>query len=339
MTPRDLQRTEAIERVAPLFTTHRSFVLTTHVNPDGDGLGSEIALAAWLRAAGKDARIINHSPTPAIYRFLDSDRQVTVFDHERDSGVIAAAEVIIVLDTNHPGRLGSMEQAVRASRALKVCIDHHLNPDPFADHAIIDEEATSTGEIVYRLLLHLQPPPLPPLVASALYCAIMTDTGSFRYPRVNGETHRIVADLITWGADPVAIYGEVFERWSHGRIHLLGETLMSLKTEYGGLLAHVTITKEMLRRTSTMEEDTENFTTYPMSVEGVTVGLLFLEIDNGVKVSFRSKGEIAINRLAQMFGGNGHTNAAGARIEGGKIDDLRRKIIAAAQEFVTTRRT
>jgi phosphoesterase RecJ-like protein len=120
---------------------------------------------------------------------------------------------------------------------------------------------------------------------------------------------------------------------------LLGETLMSLKTEYGGLLAHVTITKEMLRRTSTMEEDTENFTTYPMSVEGVTVGLLFLEIDNGVKVSFRSKGEIAINRLAQMFGGNGHTNAAGARIEGGKIDEVRRKIIAAAQEFVTTRRT
>jgi phosphoesterase RecJ-like protein len=309
-------------------------VLTTHVNPDGDGIGSETALASWLRGRGKDVRVINHSPLPAVYRFLDPGGTVATFDPVRDGPAIATADVIVVLDTNHPDRLESMKDPVLGSPALKVCIDHHLAPDPFASAALIDADATSTGEILYRLLFNGGDDRLTAEIATGLYCAIMTDTGSFRYPRTGRMTHTIVSRLIASGADPVRIYAEVFERWSTGRIHLLGEVLAGLATEFGGLLAHVTITREMLSRTGTSEEDTDNFTTYPMSIEGVCVGILFLEIAGGVKISFRSKGLIPINELAMEFGGNGHRNAAGARIAGADCGEVRSRVLSAAGKYI-----
>jgi phosphoesterase RecJ-like protein len=325
---------EATGAILDLFGTRERFVLTTHLNPDGDGIGSEIALASWLRNRGKEVRVINHSPLPAVYRFLDPGGTVAQFDPVRDGTAIAGADVIVVLDTNHPDRLQSMKEAVLGSPALKVCIDHHLDPDPFASPALIDENATSTGEMLYRLLFPEGDEQLTPEIATGLYCAIMTDTGSFRYPRTGPATHTIVSRCIARGADPVRIYAEVYERWSAGRIHLLGEVLAGLRTEFGGRLAHITITREMLSRTGTSEEDTDNFTTYPMSVAGVRVGILFLEIDGGVKISFRSKGTIPINSLAMEFGGNGHRNAAGARIARGETGDVRSRVLSAARRYV-----
>ena len=329
--PKDM--TEAIGEILNLFRTRGRFVLTTHLNPDGDGIGSEIALASWLRERGKDVRVINHSPVPAVYRFLDPGGIISAFAPSRDVPVIARAEVIVVLDTNHPDRLGSMKEAVLGSPALKICIDHHLDPDPFASPALIDPNATSTAEILYRLLFPEGNEAPNADIAAGLYCAIMTDTGSFRYPRTGPATHTIVSRLIASGADPVRIYAEVYERWSTGRIHLLGEVLRGLVTEFGGRLAHVTITREMLSRTGTSEEDTDNFTTYPMSVEGVCVGILFLETGEGVKISFRSKGNIPINALAMEFGGNGHKNAAGARITGVDTGDVRSRVLQAAAKY------
>ncbi|HUI63208.1 MAG TPA: DHH family phosphoesterase [Bacteroidota bacterium] len=330
--------TPAFDAILPLFRQKRRFVLTTHVNPDGDGIGSQLALGIWLRGQGKDVRIINHSPTPAVYRFLDPEGWITAFESERDRDVVAGADVIAVLDTNQPERLRSMRDAVLCSKAVKVCIDHHLDPDPFAAYTVIDDDATSTGELLYRLLLLLNGPALSAHIASALYCAIMTDTGSFRYPRVDPEIHRIVAHLIECGADPVGIYREVYERWSSGRIRLLGETLATLKTEFGGRLAHVSITQRMLADTGTTEEDTDTFTSYPMSVEGVRAAVLFLELPEGIKISFRSKGDIPINELAQEFGGNGHKNAAGARLEEHALDVVCARVLAAAEKYVEERR-
>jgi phosphoesterase RecJ-like protein len=327
--------TGAIGAILTLFRTRERFVLTTHVNPDGDGIGSEIALASWLRERGKDVRVINHSPLPAVYRFLDTAGNVATFASPRDVPAIRAADVIVVLDTNHPDRLQSMKDTVLGSPAVKVCIDHHLDPDPFASHTLIDADATSTGEILYRLLFREGDEGPGPEIATGLYCAIMTDTGSFRYPRTGPMTHTIVSRLIARGADPVGIYAEIYERWSTGRIHLLGEVLAGLRTEFGGRLAHVTITREMLSRTGTSEEDTDNFTTYPMSVEGVRVGILFMEIEGGIKISFRSKGTIPVNALAMEYGGNGHRNAAGARITGTDPGDLRSRVLAAAEKYVT----
>jgi phosphoesterase RecJ-like protein len=132
----------------------------------------------------------------------------------------------------------------------------------------------------------------------------------------------------------VAIYTNVYERWSRGRIHLLGEMLAGLRTESGGRLAHVSVSREMLSRTGTTEEDTDNFTTFPMSVEGVVAGILFLELQDGIKISFRSKGNIGINELAKEFGGNGHLNAAGARVSNGTLADVRQRVLAAAVKYL-----
>ncbi len=324
----------AIEAVASLLQTGARFVLTTHVNPDGDGIGSEAALAAWLRDRGTHVTIINANPLPAVYRFLDPGGMIARYDPARHDAIIAGAGVIVVLDTNHPDRLQAMRERVMASSAVRICIDHHLDPAPFAQHYIIDDDATSTGEILYRLLLRVQGPQLSAAAASGLYCAIMTDTGSFRYPRVDPEIHRIAAHLIECGADPVRIYAEVYEQWSRGRIHLLGATLGSLATDAGGSIAHVSITRQMLTSTGTTEEETDNFTTYPMSIEGVVIGILFLELHHGVKISFRSKGAIPVNELAREFGGNGHRNAAGARVDVGSIEEIRRRVLLAAQNYL-----
>ena len=323
-----------IEQILPFLRQKRKFVLTTHVNPDGDGLGCEIALAEWLAKTGKTVHIVNYSATPSMYRFLDQNLQIRKYEETRDARALAEADVIVVLDMNHPERLRAMQHAVIASPATRICIDHHPDPADFAHHYVIDEEATSTGEIVYRMLRELEGERLPPLSAAALYCAIMTDTGSFRYPRVDPEVHRIVAHLIECGADPVVIYAHVYEQWTVGRTRLLGETLASLKTEHNGKLAHITVTQELLGRTGTSEVDTDNFTTYPMSVAGVVIGILFLELKDGVKMSLRSKGNIAINELAQIFGGNGHKNAAGARLENVSIDTLREQVVRSASAFL-----
>jgi len=264
MTSRD----HRLEELLPFIRSSRRFVLTTHVNPDGDGLGSELALAHWLADHGKEALIINTSPTPEVYGFLDPGGAIRVYDESRDAQALEAAEVIVVLDTNQPGRLDTMQEAVLRSPARKLCIDHHLDPEPFAEVYFLDEDATSTGELIYRLLHALSEESLSPPIAEALYCAIMTDTGSFRYPRTDPDIFRIAARLIERGADPVETYTRVYEQWSSGRMKLLGEMLAGLRLESGGRLAHVTVTREMLRRTGTLEEDTDTFTTYPMSIAG-----------------------------------------------------------------------
>jgi phosphoesterase RecJ-like protein len=326
---------EAIKGIMPRLAGVRSAVLTTHVNPDGDGIGSEVAMAEWLSAGGCKTHILNHSETPGVYMFMDdAGRRIRTYDPERDAATIASADLILVLDTNDLGRLRSMEPAVHASRAFKICIDHHLDPHGFADCSIIDPEATSTGEIVYRIILMDPGRGLSPSMASALYCAIMTDTGSFRYPRVDPEIHRMAARLIEAGADPVRIYAEVYERWSTGRIHLLGRMLAGMGMGGKGRLAYASITQEMLQQTGTSEADTDNFTTYPMSIQGVTAGIIFLELKDGVKISFRSKGVIPINELAKEFGGNGHLNAAGARLYKVSLHDVTRDVLEAAEKYV-----
>lgn len=320
------------------FQHHQRFVLTTHVNPDGDAIGCEMALALWLQARGKTVDVVNHNATPLVFRFLDPDGIIRVFDPVNDAAILRNADAIILLDTNHLSRVASMEQTARSSPATKICIDHHLDPEPFADIALLDPGATSTGEILYNFFRTTTDNALPLRIAQALYVAILTDTGSFRYPRVGAGTHRMIAHLIECGADPVELYNRVFNRWSAGRLRLLGEMLSRLETAYDGRLTHVTVTQEMLRETGSLEEDTDNFTSYLMSMDGAVAGMLFLELPSGFKVSFRSHGDIAINELAREFGGNGHKNAAGARLVDGVLSEWRPAIVAAAEKYLNDRR-
>ncbi len=325
---------EAIRRAAGVIARHNSFILTTHVNPDGDALGSELAMAHALRQMGKRAAILNHSATPDNYRWLDPSGDIVQFSPERDRAKILGAEAIIVLDANQASRLRSLEPAVREAKGVKVVIDHHLDPEQFADHYVIDEGATSTGEIVYRMIGEWAGVSITREIARALYAAIMTDTGSFRFPRTDPEIHRIAAYLIERGADPTDIFVNVYESASLGRMRLLGEALDSMKTAYGGKLAYIVCTRRMFAETNTTEVETDNFTNFAMGVQGVAVGILFNELENGVKISFRSKGDIPVNQLAKEFGGNGHLNAAGARIFDVTIGDIVPEVIAKAGTYV-----
>ncbi len=323
-----------LTHIKQIIQSNKKFVLTTHVNPDGDGLGSELALYRVLKKLGKHATILNHSPTPMNYKFLDPAGDIQKFQPQRDSDTVLAADVIFVIDTNQPDRLRTLEPYVQKSKATKICVDHHLDKDDFADHYLIDEDATACGEIVYRLIVEIGDSNIDPSVAQALYAAIMTDTGSFRFPRTDPEIHRITAHLIERGADPTEIYQNVYETWHPGRFHLLGKALGGMKLEYEGRLAYLVLTRSMLEETDSNPDDTENFTNYPMSIVGVGIGILFIELRDGVKISFRSKGDIPINELAKAFGGNGHRNAAGARIFEKPIEDIVLRVIEKSGEFL-----
>ena len=322
------------ETFRTIVESHTRFVLTTHINPDGDGLGTEVALAIYLQKQGKQATIINYSATPENYLFLTQFYPILQFDPSQHSQIIENAEVIIVLDTNHPDRLVTMKPLLLSSHAVKICIDHHLEPGEFADLYILDESSTATGEIIYRLLSYLTGRSIDRETAVALYTAIMTDTGSFRYPKTDSETHKIIAQLVQMGADPVAIYEHVYERGSINRIHLLGLALANMQTTHNGKLAYIVITHEMFDSTSTSEIDTETFVPYTLSIDGVQIGLMFSEINGIVKINFRSKGDIWINELAKEFGGNGHKNAAGARIPNAKLDEIVAQVLEHAGLYI-----
>ena len=305
---------EAIDRA-------RTLVLTTHLNPDGDAIGSEVALALALRAAGKAVRIINHSETPPQYRFLENFFPITV-GSQLERQTIADASHIVVLDANQLSRLGSLEEPVRSSRAAKICIDHHPNPEPFADVAIVDESSAATGQILHAIIAELFPQALSAEVASALYVAIMTDTGSFRYPKTDGALFRLVGSLVESGADPVTLAERVYNSGTEDRLRLLGKILATLQSSHEGRVVSLVVTRAMFEETHTNETDTENVINYALSIESAVVALLFSEVPGFIKVSLRSKGDIPVNALAREFGGNGHTNAAGARIANGQLESV-----------------
>ncbi|HUL45240.1 MAG TPA: bifunctional oligoribonuclease/PAP phosphatase NrnA [Bacteroidota bacterium] len=327
----------SFQEIIGLIRHHQHFVLTSHVNPDGDSLGSEIALAAALRQLGKEAFILNHNSTPGNYRWLDPAGTIATFVPESHQNLILNAEVLFILDTNHPDRLRSLGPFVQQSKAVKIVIDHHLEPSDFGQHYLIDEDSTSTGELLYKLIRLIPEVTLTEEIATALYTAIMTDTGSFRFPRTDAETHRIAAHLLECGADPTRVFVNVYEQWSPNRMRLLGEVLDSMKTAYDGQLAYVVCTQKMFHETDTTEVETDNFTTYPMSITGVVIGILFNELKNGVKISFRSKGNIPVNQLAKEFGGNGHLNAAGARLFDVSLDDVVKDVTLRAEKYLNGR--
>ena len=326
--------TQLFERCKKIFAEKNTFVLTTHINPDGDGLGSEIALALYLTGEGKTVSVINQSETPAYYTFMNSLFPIATFSADKHNDLIKNADVIIALDTNTPARFSALKESVLRSGATKICIDHHPDQEAFADLYVVDEQATATGEIIFKLLKYLNRNAVTTPIAEGLYAAIMTDTGSFRFPKTDSETHTIAAELLERGADPAAIYQKIFEEGSANKLKLLGRALDSLTIYHHGAVAAITLRQKDFAETLTSEEDTDNMVNYALTVGGVKVGLMFIELAEGVKVSFRSKGTIPINALAKEFGGNGHMNAAGARIHGRTADDVVKNVVERSGHYL-----
>ena len=320
-------------RLKDLIRTHKSFLITTHVNPDADAIGSEIAFQRLLSMLEKESKIINHSITPYNLQFLDSEKVIEKYDSALHNTYCESSEVLIALDFNRADRMVSMQKAFTDSKQLKICIDHHQDSEHFVDFQFIDSNYSATGHILYDFIKSTGIIEISKEIAAPLYAAIMTDTGSFRFERTTANLHRIIADLLDTGINPTEIYNQLYDESNLSKIKLLGRCLNSLMLIAENKIGYMTITQTDFSDLKTLESDTENFVNFILSIEGVKLGMLFIELKSGFKVSFRSKGKLPVNKLAGIFGGGGHTNASGARFKDGNIQEMIPKILNEAEKF------
>jgi phosphoesterase RecJ-like protein len=325
--------TEQFANLHSIFNSKQSFVITTHVNPDGDAIGSEVALALFLRNKGKKVTIINQSETPDHLLFLTDIFPVQIYNGSLDHHILNT-DCFCVVDTNSPKRFSALAETVHKSKAYKICIDHHLEQEHFADTYVVDTDVPATSELLYRIFKSDNPDSITKPIADALYTGIMTDTGSFKFPKTDDETHIITADLLKRGVDPYSIYQSVFESGEINNLHLLGKALERIEVCHNGLIASMVLPRSVFNETKTNEADVENLTQYVLSIKHVVVGLVFIELDEGVKVSFRSKGNIAINTVAKQFGGGGHKNASGARLKNIGLREAVEAVIEKTKEIL-----
>lgn len=304
------------EKAAQAISQHGNFVITTHVNPDGDGIGSELGLGRFLRDQGKNVAIVNSTPTPRNYRFLDPHNEILMFPGPAAHAVMEQADGIFIVDISRWERLGKMQEAVQNHPAVKICIDHHPIYGDFADINLVCQEACASGLLVLELLTFMNGT-LTPEIAEPLYAAILTDTGAFRFPNTTAATHLAAARLLSAGVCPHRVYEHIYERCSPARLHLLGLVLCNLQYLHCGRLAWAVITQDMLRQTGVEQEETDGFVDIARGIRSVEASLLFIELsDNRVKVSLRSRGNVDVNRFAMQYGGGGHQNASGILLNG-----------------------
>jgi phosphoesterase RecJ-like protein len=314
-----------------LFRWAERIVITTHVQPDGDGIGSEVALAHWLRDQGKVVDILNPHPAPRRFRFLEVDIPAPGFDPASAEQLLRRADLLAVLDISVPARLGPLEPHARAYGGEIVVIDHHLGPTGFRGVDVRDTTAAATGELLHSLLIEWGAEVTPPM-AAALYAAIAYDTGGFRYSNTTARTHRAAAELIERGADVHEINRQVFESVSPTRARLLSRVFGEFHLEEEGRLAWIALTGDLMEEAGAEPEDVEGVVETLRSLEHVELAILFKELDRGAtKVSFRSAGEVDVNRLAGRFGGGGHKNAAGALIKQ-PMGSVVEEVLSAARE-------
>lgn len=325
-----------INALLDVFHSKQSFVITSHVNPDADAIGSEVALARFLADRGKSVTVVNQSETPDHLRFLTDIFPVQLYNQSFDQKIIAA-DCFIVVDTNSPKRFSALAPAVEKSSAYKICIDHHLEQEPFADLYAVDTEVPATSELLYAIFAHAEKDAITRPIADALYAGIMTDTGSFKFPKTDAETHLITADLLRRGVDPYAIYQEIFENGEINKLHLLGKVLERIELHHDGRTAAMVLPRSVFSETGTKESDVDNLTQYVLAIRGVMIGLVFIELADGVKVSFRSKGEIPVNELAKQFGGGGHRNASGARLKDISLHAALTTVLSSTVPFLPQR--
>jgi len=316
--------------LADLIETHDRFLVTTHVRPDGDALGSEVGMAGLLRQKGKDVRVVNASPTPPRYDFLDPDKSLFEwFGSAVKPAQLADREVAIILDLSSWNQLGDMAEFIRRFPGPRAIIDHHVSQDDLGATVFKDSTAEATGMLVMNAIPALGGQ-LTPEIAQGLLTAIAMDTGWFHHSNTRSGTMRAVAELIDAGARIDEIYRRLFEQNTMSRLKLIGETLRGLKTDLNGRVAYATISKDDLLKTGAIPQNSEDLVDYTVSMRGVELGLLFIEqLRGGAKVSIRTRAGIDCAALAAQFGGGGHKEAAGATLNGSMTECVERVLQAA----------
>lgn len=327
-------RREAISRLAAALRPGMTVALSTHINADGDGCGSQTALARLLKQLDVRAIIVNPTPWPELFRWLLGD---DVEDRTaKGAAALKGVDRLIVLDISELKRLGVLADAVRAMPQDALVIDHHLPGDePPGATMLSDTTACATAELVFdfaRVLgLEITTP-----IAKSLYTALVTDTGGFRFGNTSPRCLAVAAELLTAGVDPEAMYARIYGSVPLGRIHLLRDALDTLEVDLPHGIAWVRIHAGALERHGVSSEDLDGVVEHPRSIAGVRLAMLFRDLGHGkVKVSFRSLAGVNVNTLARIFGGGGHARASGALIEG-SLTDVESRVLGEARHRLET---
>lgn len=320
------QPNKLLETIATTLKDKSSLLLATHIYPDGDALGSQLALGNILESLGKKVFYFSESGCSHIYNFLPDC-------HKLDSSLpdLSKFDAVIALDCGDRLRLGrEMERLLQVHPFI--VIDHHAGHKNFGDIRWVDDSRSSTGEMVYELAVSLKAE-ISSQAAYCLYTAIVSDTGSFKYDSTSARTFMVAGELVARGVNPSDVAGKLFDNYSPNRLYLLQKVLMTLELHAENRIGIITVTREMFAKTETTQEDTEDFISFPRALSLVQVAIFIKEgNDAWISVSLRSKGKNDVASVARKFGGGGHRNAAGFRLMGYPVDKIRQKIV---QEVVS----
>lgn len=315
--------TETIQSIVKEIRNAGSFLLTSHESPDGDAVGSTLALASFLRRIGKDVCVHFRDPVPELYSFLPGADTVLDTIPDRDF------DVSFVLDIGELRRAG--EEFCGFSRFSKrINLDHHLGCEPFGDHNLIDPAAAATGVLVYRIATAYGFD-FDYETALCLYVAVITDTGSFRYSNANKEAFSVAGEMIERGVNAWDVAEQLYENQPRKRLELLARSLPTLELFAGGQAASVTVTLDMYAATGADAELTDGFVNYPRSIHGVEVAVFFRQLETMKwKIGFRSKGKVNVAAFSKALGGGGHHNAAGCTLDG-SYDEIHAQVRAIVE--------
>ena len=302
-----------------ILETPISIVIVPHKNPDGDAIGSTLALYHFLKSKGHQAVVIAPNDYPEFLKWMPG--QETVLNYETDTitadTIIREAELVFTLDFNHLSRTGNMEASLHKVTAPIVMIDHHQQPDTYAAYTYSDTTMSSTCEMVYHFFEQIKAiDDIDEKIATCLYTGIMTDTGSFKYRSTTSVTHKVVSSLIEKGADNTLIHDQIYDTNNYSRLQLLGIALTNLKVLPEYRTAYITLSQKELNSANFSKGDTEGFVNYGLSLDGIIFAAIFIENEGEkiIKISLRSKGDFSVNEYARKyFEGGGHRNAAGGR--------------------------
>ncbi len=308
-----------IHNLKQLLSTPKNIVIVPHKNPDGDAIGSILGLYHYLKMQNHRVLPIAPNDYPNFLKWMPGEDVVLNYDtnSEMSNAEIEKADLIFTLDFNALNRIGEMEAPVTNSKAIKIMIDHHQQPDDYAKFVYSDVTMSSTCEMVYNLIDMLGDVDLIETnIATCLYTGIMTDTGSFRFSCTTTQTHKIIGNLIEKGANNAQIYSNIYDTYSYNQLQLLGCALKNLKVLPEYKTAYISLSQEELNTFNFKKGDTEGFVNYGLALEGIVFSVIFIENlqDNIVKISLRSKGDFSVNEFARdHFEGGGHINAAGGK--------------------------
>lgn len=325
-------RRTAIEALATELVPGRRVAISTHLNADGDGCGSESALSRMLVEHGLVPRIVNPTPWPEMYQFLlgeGVDDQTS-----RGSKALRDLDLLIVVDISDVKRLGVLTESVRALTVPRLVIDHHIDSDDPAGSVVVsDTSACATAELVYDLA-QVMGLTITPSIAQALFTGMLTDTGGFRFSNTTPRCLAVAAQLLACGVDPEEMYTRIYASAPAGRVRLMAEVLGTLEMDEQRGLAWLSMAPDALEKHAVKSEDLDGIVEHARSIAGTRMALFFRDLGhNRVKVSFRSIGGTDVNAFARQFGGGGHAKAAGALIAG-SLDAVRDSVVTAARAYL-----